>query len=85
MLLIPPRKSFFHLYTAFRAVIPLKAYMAMVERPFWKKAAAIYYQGHLEPLLGSRVPVEDIIDAGLFLFQHIYGDGKETLETKVDS
>ena len=35
----------------------------------------------MEPLFSVRVPAEEIIDAGVFLFQHIYEDRKGTPKT----
>ena len=46
-----------------------------------KKAAKLNEEGHLSSLLSVREPKDDIINAGLILFQHLYGNGKETLES----
>ena len=78
---IPSRKRYYCSYIASQAVIRLAAYTASVKRGNSEKTAKIYEEGHLAPLLSVREPINDIIEAGLFLFQNIYGNMKEALET----
>ena len=46
-----------------------------------KRAAKIYEEGYLSLLLSVREPIDAIVDAGIILFQHIYGNRTEELET----
>ena len=39
-----------------------------------KKAVSFHEEGHLASLLSVRVSTNEVIEAGLSLFQHIYGD-----------
>ena len=46
-----------------------------------KKAVSFHEEGHLASLLSVRVSTNEVIEAGLSLFQHIYGDKTKALET----
>ena len=46
-----------------------------------KKAVSFHEKGHLASLLSVRVSTNEVIEAGLSLFQHIYGDKTKALET----
>ena len=46
-----------------------------------KKAVSFHEEGHLASLLSVRVSTNDqVIEAGLSMFQHIYGDKTKALE-----
>ena len=46
-----------------------------------EKAVPFHEEGHLASLLSVRVSTNEVIEAGLSLFQHIYGDKTKALET----
>ena len=50
-----------------------------------KKAVSLHEEGHLASLLSVIVSTNEVIAAGLPLFQHIYGDKKPRLPPATSS